>query len=228
MPLRTILIALLGAGALTGVPHVSRAGVMYRDPAGRFSFTYPESFGAASRGTDDGFGDRVAAVRFASFPARLGGEAVLTRGFPLIDLQAAGGLYDGMALQVFPDPLRRRVVAQLPPLTPGNFCGALAAGQHLDPNQPAFGSLTVAQRNAIASADRMRNVNGRVLECRVDGDVVVFDKSRAAAANLPDQHVYGAVRFLTGRYSTFQLVAGGGAPDAAVLEAIAAVVRSFN
>jgi hypothetical protein len=222
------MLALLGAGALAALHPAAPPPTVYRDPAGRFSFTYPESFGATSKGTDDGFGDRLAAVRFASFPARLGGEAVLTRGFPLIDLQAAGGLYDGITLQVFPDALRQRVINQLPPLTPGTFCGALAAAQHLDPNLPAFASLTPAQRNAIASADRMRNANIHVLECRVDGNIVVFDKSRTAAANSPDQHVYGAVRFLMGPYTTFQLVAGGGAPDAATLEDISEVVRSFT
>src|SRR5438477_9815308 len=74
----------------------------YRDPGGRFTFFYPAAFGIASPGTNDGFGDRVSAVRFSSFPARYGGEAVLTRGFPLIDLQAAGGLYDSLTLEIFP------------------------------------------------------------------------------------------------------------------------------
>jgi hypothetical protein len=89
----------------------------YRDPRGRFSFAYPDTFGTTSPGTNDGFGDRVAAVRFSRFPASLGGEAALTRGFPLVDLQATGGLYDGITLEIFPEPLRRIVVDQLPRLT---------------------------------------------------------------------------------------------------------------
>src|SRR5690349_18852341 len=75
---------------------------VYHDPAGRFTFSYPSSFGTTSVGTDDGFEDRVAAVRFSSFPARFGGEAALTRGFPLVDIQAAGGLYDQLTLDVLP------------------------------------------------------------------------------------------------------------------------------
>ena len=45
----------------------------YRDPAGRFTFSYPSRFGEAGRGTDDGFRDRVAAVAFSTFPASLQG-----------------------------------------------------------------------------------------------------------------------------------------------------------
>jgi len=41
----------------------------YQDPQKRFAFSYPSEFGASSAGTDDGFGDRVAAVRFSAFSA---------------------------------------------------------------------------------------------------------------------------------------------------------------
>ena len=111
---------LLTAAALLAVLQTP-AVVEHRDPQGRFSFTHPRSYGTTSPGTNDGFGGRFAAVRFSSFPAPLGGELVLTTGFPFVDLQALGGLYDSIALEVFPDPLRRRIVAQLPRLTPANF-----------------------------------------------------------------------------------------------------------
>ena len=133
---------------------------------------------------------------------------MLTRGFPLIDLQAAGGLYDSLTLQIFPGPLRALVVAQLPRLTAANFCMALAQTQHLDPRLPAFSSLTPQQRQAIGMTDAMRNSNPRVVECRTAGDTVTFDKERAFEPGSPTQHVYGTVRFLTGPYSTFQLIAG--------------------
>src|SRR6185312_3066055 len=84
-------------------------GQSYQDPQNRFVFTYPPEFGALSPGTNDGFGDRVAAIHFARFSAGVqggtlvfGGEAVLTRGFPLFDLQTAGGLYDAITLEIFP------------------------------------------------------------------------------------------------------------------------------
>lgn len=201
---------------------------LYRDPAGRFTFSYPVSFGTTSPGTNDGFQDRIAAVKFSSFPATYGGEAVLTRGVPLIDLQAAGGLYDSLTLEVFPATLRSLVVAQLPRLTTANLCAALGARAHVDPAAPAFASLTAPQRNAIADTDRLRNANPQVIECRTIGGVVVFDKERAFAPGYPSQHVYGAVRFLSGPFSTFQLIAGGARPSQATLDTIVDLVGSFK
>lgn len=81
------------------------------------------AFGGASRATNDGFGEHVAAIRFSTFRARFGGEAVLTRGFPVIDLQAAGGLYDSLTLEI-----------------------------HVDLAGPAFSSLTAAQKSSELSA----------------------------------------------------------------------------
>jgi hypothetical protein len=201
---------------------------LYTDPAGRFAFSYPSTFGSASAGTNDGFEDRVAAVRFSTFPATYGGEAVLTRGFPLVDLQAAGGLYDGLTLEIFPAPLRALVVAQLPRLTAANLCAALAQPRHIDLEVPALGSLTPQQRAAIGQTDLMRNANPRVVECRTAGDTVTFDKERAFQPGFPAQHVYGVVRFLPGPFSTFQLIAGGGAPDRATLAAVGDLVASFH
>jgi hypothetical protein len=214
------------AAALILVQGVSET--QYRDPRGRFSFSYPEIFGTTSPGTNDGFGDRVAAVRFSRFPASLGGEAALTRGFPLVDLQAAGGLYDGITLEIFPEPLRRIVVDQLPRLTASNFCDALARTTHIDVTVRVFASLPPDQRRAIEQTDRLRNVNPRVVQCTVTGDTVRFDKQRTSGQGSPVQHVYGAVRFLTGTFSSFQLIAGGDPPPASTLDAIEAVVRSFK
>jgi hypothetical protein len=203
-------------------------GVQYEDPARQFTFSYPSTFGTPGTGTNNGFGDRVAAVRFSAFPAVYGGEAVLTRGFPLIDLQAVGGLYDSLTLEVFPAPLRALVVAQLPRLTAANFCAALSQAQHLDPGLPALASLPAQQRQAIGMTDGMRNSNPRVVECRAVQDTVSFDKERAFQPGSPIQHVYGTVRFLTGPYSSFQLIAGGAAPDRSTLTAIERLVASFQ
>jgi hypothetical protein len=201
---------------------------LYRDPAGRFTFSYPSGYGSIGPGTDDGFLDRVAVFHFASFPARFGGEPALTKGFPLIDLQALGGLYDNLTLQIFPEPLRTRVVSQLPRLTLTNFCAALAESRHLDPALPIFASLTQQQRDAISGTDVMRNANPHVLECRTQGDMITFDKERAFGPGYPLQHVYGTVRFLSGTYSTFQLIAGGDTASQAVTQAIEDLVASFH
>jgi len=201
---------------------------VYRDPANRFTFSYPSAYGSIGPGTDDAFQDRVAVFRFSSFPARFGGEPALTKGFPLIDLQALGGLYDSLTLSVFPEPLRTRVVSQLPRLTLANFCAALAEPRHLDPTIAAFASLRPQEREAIGGTDMMRNDSPHVIECRTKGDMITFDKERGFAPGWPVQHVYGTVRFLTGSYSTFQLIAGGFAPDRATLQAIENLVASFQ
>ena len=203
------------------------AGVEYADAGGRFRFSYPSAFGAPLRGTNDGFEDRVAAIRFAVFSSGIGGEAALTRGFPLVDIQAVGGLYDSIALEVFPGPLRRLIVQALPPLSPTNFCQLLGQEQHLDPQIAALSQLTAQQRAAVASVDRMRNVAPRVIQCVVNDTTVTFDKEAGFQPGGPRQHIYGAVRFLEAPYSTFQIVRAGPAPDPAVLNQMTAIVRSW-
>lgn len=201
----------------------------YVDPARRFQFSYPASFGAPSTGTNDGFEDRVAAVRFATFSSSgIGGEAALTRGFPIIDLGAVGGLYDAIALEIFPVSLRRQIVSALVPLTPANFCGLLSQARHLDPASPALAGLTAPQKVAVASVDQMRHVEPRVVQCVVEGDTVTFVKEAAFQPGGPRQHVYGAVRFLSPPYSAFQIVRAGSRPDEEVLRQMTAVVRSWS
>jgi hypothetical protein len=204
------------------------ATTVYRDPAGRFTFSYPSTYGSIGPGTADGYLDRVAAFHFSSFPARFGGEPALTKGFPLIDLQALGGLYDSLTLEIFPEPLRTRIASQLPRLTLTNFCAALAAPRHIDPALPVFAALRPQERDAIGGTDVMRNTDPRVIECRTSGDMITFDKERAFGPGYPAQHVYGTVRFLSGAYSTFQLIAGGEAPNRTLLQAIENLVASFK
>jgi hypothetical protein len=200
----------------------------YVDPGRRFRLSYPAEFGAPSPGTNDGFADRVAAIRFAAFSAGIGGEAALTRGLPVVDIQAAGGLYDPITLEVFPEPTRRLIVQALTPLNVTNFCQQIALEQHLDPQVEALAGLTAQQKSAIAATDRMRNVSPRVLQCVVDGTTVTFDKEVAFQPGGPRQHVYGAIRFLEGPYATFQIVCAGPAPRSAVLSQLAAVVKSWS
>ena len=200
----------------------------YNDAARRFRFSYPASFGEPSAGTNDGFNDRVAAIRFSGFSAALGGEAALTRGFPVIDMQAAGGLYDAISLEVFPDAIRRQILEALPPLSAATFCKQIALEQHINPQAAVFAKLTAQQRSALASADRMRNVSPRVVRCEVEGTTVTFDKEVSFVPGGPRQHVYGAVRFLDAPYSTFQIVRAGPAPDNAALSQMTMVVRSWT
>ena len=63
----------------------------------------------------------------------LGGEAVLTSEAPLLDLQAAGGLYDALSLQIFPAPIRNIIRNALPVLSSDTFCDLIGRERHLDP-----------------------------------------------------------------------------------------------
>ena len=219
---------LIAAFMMTLAVAQAEIGAVYIDSGRRFRFSYPVEFGAPSPGTNDGFQDRVAAIRFAVFSSGIGGEAALTRGFPVVDIQAAGGLYDAITLEIFPESMRRLIVQALTPLSVTNFCQQIAQEQHLDPQAVALAGLTAQQKLVIASTDRMRNVRPRVFRCVVDGTTVTFDKEVASQPGGPRQHVYGAIRFLESPYATFQIVRAGPAPDLDVLSQMAALVRSWS
>jgi hypothetical protein len=197
----------------------------YRDTKSGISFAYPTGFGTVAPGTNDGFQGRRA-FRFAAFPAVLGGELVLTRGFPYVDIQAVGGLYDSIALEVFPDPLRRRIVTLLPRLNAANFCDALGRATHLDTDARTPGGFSEAERTAIRNVDLFRSIDPKVIRCgSVDG-VIVFDREAAFQPGAPRQHIFGAIRFLDGDVSSVQLVSGDTMVRPGVLESMTAIVRS--
>jgi hypothetical protein len=207
----------------------------YRDPAGRFEFMYPSAFGRTEPGSDDGFRDRVAAIRFSEFSSGfrakhmiLGGEAVLTRGFPLLDLQAAGGLYNNITMQIFPEDIASVVRNALPVLNAKNLCDALGRKQHADPADLRLRSLTDQQRSAVLQVDSMGNIDPTVASCEVAGETVTFDKESVTISGGARRHIYGAVRFLPAPYSTFQLIRGSDDVPPELLEQITAVVKSWR
>jgi len=208
----------------------------YQDPQNRFQFNYPAGFGTPAPGTDNGFRDREAAIRFSEFSAGvhagrivLGGEAVLTKGPPEFDLQAAGGLYDAITLQIFPAPVANIIRNALPVMTPGTFCDTIGRERHLDAADQRLSGVTAQQRAAIASVDRMGNINPKVLRCDAVGDTVTFVKEAAFDPAGPSRYIYGAIRFLPAPYSSFQLIRGSGEdPGEAVLQQITAVVNSWK
>ena len=194
----------------------------YRDPVHRFTFEYPARFGAPAAGSDSGFQERLVSVRFAPVNA----EAVVTRGRVLVDFQAAGGLYDHFTLQVLPDAMRTRIEAALPALTAETFCEALARADH------TVGlPLPADVINAARSANRLQYVDPRVERCDRRGDVIRFSRTAAvsAAPGAPRPHVYGAIRFLQGRASSFQVVGRSSeAPLAAQLDSMGRMAESFT
>jgi hypothetical protein len=225
-----IAIAALACCTSAVAPTSSTAQqVEYRDPAGRFRFSYDESFGTTSVGTDNGFRNRVAAIRFSAFSTQgIGGEAVLTQGPPSLDVQAAGGLYDDIVKGGLPASIRDSVDVVLPRLTLANFCEQIAREDHVNVDAPAFASLPPQQREAVAAFDHMGNIAPSVTRCAVTDDTVTFDKEAAVVSGGARRRTYGAVRFLAGSYSAFQLIRAGGSTDAAVLEKMTRVVTSFH
>jgi len=163
----------IGVATAQGQPDSLRS---YRDPQNRFQFAYPAGFGAPAPGTDSGFRNRTAAIRFSDFSAGilagriiLGGEAVLTSEAPQLDLQAAGGLYDAITLQIFPEPIASTIRDALPVLTPDQFCDAIGRELHLDSADRRLTGLTAQQRATIATVDRMGNVAPKVSALRRRG-----------------------------------------------------------
>jgi hypothetical protein len=208
----------------------------YQDSQARFQFAYPAEFGTPAPGTDSGFRSRKAAIRFSEFSADvhagrifLGGEAVLTSEAPQFDLQTAGGLYDAITLQIFPEPVANIIRNALPVLTPATFCDAIGRDRHLDTEDQRLTGLTAQQRAAIASVDRMGDINSKVLRCDVTGKTVSFVKKSAYDPAGPPRYIYGAIRFLPEPYSSFQLIRGGSDhPGEVLLQQITAVVNSWK
>jgi hypothetical protein len=195
------------------------------DPQKRFAFSYPASFGQPERGTDSGFRNRTAAVRFSGL-AGLGGEAVVTSGFIDVDIQALGGLYDAIARGVLQDADVPVLVAALPAVSPSNFCAVLGSTDRVQ-------GLKIVPRllAAAKTLDAMRNINPLVHRCTVTDRVVVFHKETTfqAGTMAARQHLYGAVRFLDAPYSSFQIVRGLNSPPSdADLTVLEQVVRSFK
>ena len=209
---RTAAVVLLTGGLVSATPRaVTAQQADYRDPQGRFVFSYPQSFGETSVGTDNGFANRVAAIRFSVFTTQgIGGEAVLGQGPPSLDLQAAGGLYDDIASGTLPAPVLKAVAGVLPRLTLANFCDQIGREQHVDVSAPAFVSLADKFRVGVGFMDRLGNIAPVVLQCTVNGDTVTFDKEAGTAPGGARRRTYGAVRFLTGRYSVFEIIRAGG------------------
>jgi hypothetical protein len=221
-----VLLA-IALGTLPAAGPQSASGwTTYRDPAGRFTFQFPASFGDPSPGTNSGFADRVAAVRFSHLMG-LGGEAALVKGPVAVDIQALGGLYDAIALEIVPEAALPAIRAARPEVTRDNFCDLLGAADHIR----SGASLPASLLGAARRLDRMRNIDPRVVRCGVAGDVVTFHKEATFEAGTTSarQHIFGAIRFLSGAFSAFQMIRGDvSAPTATDLDALTRVVQSFS
>jgi hypothetical protein len=224
-----VIITVLLASGLWRAAAAPPELLVYEDPKGRFTVSYPPGFGAPSRGTNDGFADRAAAIRFAAFSSEgVGGELVVTQGPPTLDLQAAGGLHDSIAREALPERWRQTVIAALPRLTAANVCRAIAAATHLDPAAPALAPMPAPGRAAVAHLDSLGNIDPVVDACETRNGVTVFRKSARITAGAPRRSLDGVVRFLDGRYSSVQIVRAAAATPAARLEEMRLVLESWR
>jgi len=195
--------------------------IKYNDPVGQFAFRYPSDYGKISRGTKSGFGNRVAAFRFSNFSFGnhhrkfvLGGEAVLTKGRVTLDIQAAGGLYDAISMEILSEPIKKKLIKNLPPLNVTNFCKLIAIEDHIDLRKKGLRRLSSKMKNGIRQIDRMRNLKPKLIFCDRSGSTISFYKTATfqIGANRSRQHIYGAVRFLRPPYSSFQIIRGANGP----------------
>ncbi len=193
----------------------------YEDPRKRFSFLYPSAFGLPEPSGGDGVGDRIAALRFRSL---IGTEAVLIRGPVTVERQALGGLYDVFAREIIPENQLAPVLAAITPVTPENFCSLLARTDHLV--RPA--TLSEKALQAARATDQMGNIGPKVILCNRTGATITFDKEAGLGPGAGRRRVYGAIRFLQGAFSAFQVVGFGPPPREDVLAALTAMVESWN
>jgi hypothetical protein len=210
----------------------------YTDPQNRFSFLYPPNFGVPSQETDGGFGDNVATIIFSEFSYGLragkivlGGGATLTKDFILVDIQALGGLYDPITVELFSEEELRNILENIPALTVKNFCDELAKASHIDLSKPSFSSFSQQQRDVIMNVDKMRNIDPKVISCVVSEDTVMFHKEATFESGLVKtrQNIYGAIRFLEPPFSSFQIVrVTADEPTQEMLSNITSVVKSFK
>ena len=234
----SVVIRLLCAASVVAAMEIGRIEAdaaaasqlaQYRDAKGRFEFDYPSSFGVPGAGTDNGFGGRVAAIRFAAFSTQgIGGEAVLLQGPPSVSVLALGGLYDDITSGALPDAMKAALAKALPRLTAASFCTQLRAERHIDAGAAAVAALGPRHREALLSLDSMGHIAPQVTRCEASGDTITFHKDATMVAGGARRHAYGAIRFLTGPYSAFYLVRAGQPPDATTLAQMSAVVASWR
>jgi hypothetical protein len=216
----------------------------YRDLQNRFRFSYPAGFGTPRSDNrmdmpDSDLGETIFFPNF-SYGLRHGkqvleGNLVIRSGRVWVNAQALGGLYDptsvGALIDAFPTVLQEKLRKQASNLTTVNFCNELSKEVHISINDSSLSNLTLQQKKAITQLDRMRNLEPKVISCKVLGDTVIFHKKIIAKFGQfsNPQHIYGAISFRKGVYSSVQFIRiTTDPPNDKLLDTMAEVVRSFE
>ena len=217
---------------------------IYSDPQNRFIFSYPADFGVPRSDIrlDMPEGDLGESIYFPDFShgfrqgkTILEGNFVIRRGRIWVGAQALGGLYDpivlGALIDTFPSALQDKLRKQADSLTAINFADELQKQEHIRIDDPSLDGLSSQQKQAIIQLDKMRNSNPKLISCEVINNTVIFHKKVVAKFGQlnKSQHVYGAIAFHKGFFSSVQLIRiTNDPPDDKLLEIMAEVVRSFE
>ena len=216
----------------------------YRDLENRFRFSYPTDFGTPRKDNiiDMPDGDTGETIFFPNFSygLRFGkqvleGNLVIRSGRVWVNAQALGGLYDpisvGALIDAFPPILQEKLRKQAANLTTANFCNQLSKEEHIAINDPSLSNMTPHQKKAITQLDKMRNLESNVISCKVLGNIVIFHKKSVAKFGQfsNTQHIYGAISFRKGVFSSVQFIRiTNDPPKDKLLDIMAEVVRSFE
>lgn len=218
--------------------------IIYRDVQNRFEFSYPANFGIPTFDirVDMPGGDSGEAFFFPQFShgfsngkVVLEGDFVVRSGRMWVSAQALGGLYDPIAvggvIEVFPPVLQKKLFELAENLTMSDFCNELSKTEHIAIDDSALADLSGERKQAVIELDRMRNLDPKVITCKILGDTVVFDKQVLAQFGKFSsiQHIYGAIRFMKGPFTSVQFIRITNEPPSdELLETMAKVVQSFK
>ncbi|MCX5704269.1 MAG: hypothetical protein NT066_07260 [Candidatus Omnitrophica bacterium] len=245
-----MVIFVIGAFPMTATSEIQAGTVsdekwdVYRDPESRFEFSYPANFGIPTPDirVDMPDGDSGEMFFFPQFSHGfsngkivLEGDFVVRSGRVWVGAQALGGLYDPMTLSAlidtFPPALQEKLFEQARNLTNSNFCSELSKAEHITIDNPALVNLSSDRKQAVIELDRMRNLDPKVITCQILDDTVIFDKQVLAQFGKFSsiQHIYGAVRFLKGNFTSVQFIRiTHEPPTEKLLETMTKVVQSFK
>lgn len=217
---------------------------VYQDLQNRFMFSYPTEFGIPRNDNrmDMPEGDTGETIFFPNFSYGirqgkqiLEGNLVIRTGRVWVNAQALGGLYDptsvGALIDAFPTALQEKLRNQVASLTIADFCNELPKEEHISINDPSLSNMTIQQKKAITQLDQMRNLEPKVISCKVLGNIVIFHKKIVAKFGQfsNPQHIYGAISFRKGVFSSVLLIRiTTDPPQDKLLDTMAEVVRSFK
>ncbi len=237
-------IIIIFSGLSMGESKVQNGWETYRDLENRFRFSYPTGFGTPRKDNrmdmpDSDTGETIFFPNF-SYGIRNGkqvleGNLVIRSGRVWVNAQALGGLYDpisvGALIDTFPAVFQEKLLKQAASLTITNFCNELSKDEHISINDTSLSNMTLQQKKAITQLDRMRNLEPKIISCRVLDNIVTFHKKVVAKFGQfsNPQHIYGAISFRNGVFSSVQFIRiTTNPPNDKLLDAMAEVVRSFK